>query len=96
MATTKKTPAETGKRPKPRDKVLSARVPPAIYRAAMAKARKERRRLSWILRALIDQWTAGTLPTPPPAPDEATRAKMRAASTSVKKSTPATSVKRRR
>ena len=64
-------------RPPARDKTLSARVPPDVYKLAQRRARREHRSLSAILRAWLASWATGQSDSPPESDDEKLRAAKR-------------------
>jgi hypothetical protein len=61
-------------RPPKRDKTVSTRVPQDYFDEASARAEKEGRSLSAILRAFLMMFGQGEWPSPPVLPDENVRA----------------------
>ena len=68
---------EKRERPEARDDVISARVPKDVHRKAKARAKREGRNLSAILRAWLFLFAEDEAPSPPTLPGEDTRAKKR-------------------
>lgn len=64
-------------RPEPRDKTISARIPADVYDKARARAEREQRPLSAIIRAWLTLFGEDEAPSPPVLPSETTRAKKR-------------------
>ncbi len=64
-------------RPKPRDKTVGVRVDPETYDKAAARAKKEGRSISAILRAFFFLWAEDEIPSPPVIEDERRRAAQR-------------------
>lgn len=67
-------PKSTDPRPPKRDKTVSARVPDDAFNEAKARAEREGRSLSAIVRAFLMMFGQGEWPSPPVLPDETTRA----------------------
>jgi len=66
------------KRPAHRDISVGTKISPEVARRARAKAKKEKRSLSVILRAFLLAWVDDEVDSPAVREDETTRAKKRA------------------